>query len=55
MLGLGQMLNRATFRTGSRSVLFLSIALLVATVVMFNRLVWDRIYRAVHARYRLEG
>ena len=55
VLGLGQMLNRATFRTGSRSVLFLSIALLVATVVMFNRLVWDRIYRAVHARYRLEG
>ena len=55
VLGLGQMLNRATFRTGSRSVLFLSLALLVATVVMFNRLVWDRIYRAVHARYRLEG
>ena len=55
VLGLGQMLNRATFQTGSRSVLFLSLALLVATVVTFNRLVWDRIYRAVHARYRLEG
>jgi NitT/TauT family transport system permease protein len=55
VLGLGQMLNRATFQTGSRSVLFLSLALLVATVVTFNRLVWDRLYRAVHARYRLEG
>jgi NitT/TauT family transport system permease protein len=55
VLGVGQMLNRATFQTGSRSVLFLSLTLLVATVVTFNRLVWDRLYRMVHARYRLEG
>ena len=53
--GLGQMLNRATFETGNRTVLFLSLTLLVATVVTFNRLVWDRLYRSVHARYRLEG
>jgi NitT/TauT family transport system permease protein len=55
VLGIGQMLNRATFQTGSRAVLFLSLVLLVATVVIFNRLVWDRVYRSVHARYRLEG
>lgn len=55
VLGLGQMLNRATFQTGSRTLLFLSLLLLVATVVAFNRLVWDRLYRAVHARYRLEA
>ena len=55
VLGIGQMLNRATFQTGSRTMLFLSIALLVGTVVAFNRLVWDRLYREVHARYRLEG
>ncbi|HEY2954944.1 MAG TPA: ABC transporter permease subunit [Candidatus Eisenbacteria bacterium] len=54
VLGLGQMLNRATFQTGSRSLLFLSVALLVATVVTVNRLVWDPLYRAVSARYRLE-
>ena len=53
--GLGQMLNRATFETGNRTMLFLSITLLVATVVAFNRLVWDRVYRFVQARYRLEG
>ena len=28
---------------------------LVTTVIVFNRLVWDRLYRAVHERYRLEG
>jgi NitT/TauT family transport system permease protein len=55
VLGLGQMLNRATFQTGSRTLLFLSLMLLVVTVVTFNRLVWDRLYRAVHARYRLEA
>jgi NitT/TauT family transport system permease protein len=55
VLGIGQMLNRATFQTGSRTMLFLSIALLVGTVVAFNRLVWDRVYRVVHARFRLEG
>ncbi len=55
VLGLGQMLNRATFQTGNRALLFLSLTLLVVTVVAFNRLVWDRVYRAVHARYRLEA
>ena len=37
------------------AMVFQSFALLVATVVAFNRLVWDRVYRAVYARYRLEG
>ena len=55
VLGIGQMLNRATFQTGSRTLLFLSLSMLVTTVIVFNRLVWDRLYRAVHERYRLEG
>jgi NitT/TauT family transport system permease protein len=55
VLGVGQMLNRATFQTGNRALLFLSLSLLVVTVVAFNRLVWDRVYRTVHARYRLEA
>lgn len=53
--GLGAMLNRATFQTGDRTVLFLSLALLVVTVVTFNRVVWDRLYRYVQRRYVLEG
>jgi NitT/TauT family transport system permease protein len=53
--GLGAMLNRATFQTGNRTVLFLSLALLVVTVVTFNRVVWDRLYRYVQRRYVLEG
>jgi len=53
--GLGAALNRATFQTGDRTLLFLSLALLVVTVVAFNRLVWDRLYRYVQHRYVLEG
>lgn len=55
VLGLGQQLNRATFVTHDRTLLFLSVGLLVVTVVAFNRLVWARAYRYVHARYRMEG
>jgi NitT/TauT family transport system permease protein len=53
--GLGALLNRATFQTGDRTLLFLSLALLVVTVVTFNRVVWDRLYRHVQRRYVLEG
>jgi len=55
VLGVGALLNRATFGTGSRSLLFLSLAALVITVVTVNRLVWDRLYRYVLERYRMEG
>jgi NitT/TauT family transport system permease protein len=55
VLGIGQMLNQATFGLHNRTLLFLSLALLVGTVVAFNRLVWERLYRYVHDRYRMEG
>jgi NitT/TauT family transport system permease protein len=53
--GVGAMLNRATFQTGDRTLLLLSLAALVITVVAFNRLVWARLYRYVQRRYVLEG
>ncbi|MGH7730346.1 MAG: ABC transporter permease subunit, partial [Candidatus Eiseniibacteriota bacterium] len=53
--GVGATLNRATFQTGDRTMLFLSVALLVVTVVTFNRVVWARAYRYVQRRYVLEG
>ncbi len=55
VLGVGALLNRATFVTGSRSLLFLSLAALVVTVVSFNHFVWRRLYDHVTVRYRLEG
>ena len=55
VLGVVALINRATFKTGSRTLLFLSLAALVITVVAFNRLVWDRLYRHVNERYRMEG
>lgn len=53
--GIGALLNEATFGTGNRTILFLSLAVLVITVVAVNRLVWDRLFAYVNMRYRLEG
>ena len=53
--GIGEALDRAIYETGDRTMLFLSLALIVITVVTFNRLVWGRLYRHVQTRYQLEG
>lgn len=55
VLGVGALLNEATFESGDRTLLMLSVAALVVTVVAFNQLVWKRIFRFVHDRYRLEA
>lgn len=55
VLGLGALLNRATFQTGDRALLLLSLTVLVGTVVAVNRLVWAPLYATVQDRYRLEG
>jgi len=54
VVGVGALLNRATFQTGDRTLFLLSVAVLVITVVTFNRVVWRRLYEHVHQRYRLE-
>jgi NitT/TauT family transport system permease protein len=54
VVGVGAMLNEATFGSGDRTLLLLSVAVLVITVVTFNRLVWKRVFDFVHDRYRLE-
>jgi NitT/TauT family transport system permease protein len=53
--GIGEALNRAIYESGDRALLFLSLALIVVTVVSFNRLVWARLYRHAQTRYRLQG
>jgi NitT/TauT family transport system permease protein len=53
--GIGSELNHAVFESGDRTMLFLSLALIVVTVVSFNRIVWARLYRHVQERYQLEG
>jgi ABC-type anion transport system duplicated permease subunit len=53
--GIGAELNRAVYESGERTMLFLSLALIIVTVVSFNRIVWARLYRHVHERYQMEG
>lgn len=53
--GIGSELNHAVFESGERTMLFLSLALIVITVVSFNRIVWARLYKYVQERFQLEG
>lgn len=53
--GIGSELNRAVYESGERTMLFLSLALIIVTVVSFNRIVWARLYRHVHERFQMEG
>ena len=48
------MLNEATFLSGDRTLLLLSVSALVVTVVAINRLVWKRLSDHVYERYRTE-
>ncbi len=53
--GVGALIDRATYVTGDRTLLLLSVAALVITVVLINRLIWQRLYSHVNKRYQLEG
>ena len=51
----GATLDHATYVTGDLQVVTLSLASMVALVILVNRLFWDPIYQHVAARYKLEA
>jgi NitT/TauT family transport system permease protein len=51
--GIGKMLDLATFQ-GNLTHMFLAVAAMVVMVMVINRLVWQRIYRHVTLKYRIE-
>jgi NitT/TauT family transport system permease protein len=53
--GIGAILDRATYVTGDSQVIALSLASMVALVVLVNRLFWDPLYQHVAARYKMEA
>ena len=53
--GIGAILDRATYITGDSQVIALSLASMVALVVLVNRLFWDPLYQHVAARYKMEA
>jgi NitT/TauT family transport system permease protein len=54
VLGLGALLDAATYETGNSLMILLSLLSMVAVVVALNRLVWRRLYNLATDRYRLD-
>lgn len=54
VLGIGALLDRATYELGSGALIFLTLSAMVAVILLLNRLLWRRLYRFAVERYRLE-
>ncbi len=52
--GVGAMLDKAAYELGSVGLLFISVSVMVVTIVGMNRLFWRRLYRFVLSRYRVD-
>ncbi len=53
VLGLGALLDRATYETGNGVMILLSLLSMILAVMAVNRLVWRRLYAFATERYRL--
>src|SRR5581483_11868960 len=54
VLGLGALLDAATYETGDSMMILLSLLSMVVVVVGLNRLVWRRLYNVATERYRID-
>ena len=54
VLGLGALLDAATYETGNNLMILLSLLSMVVVVVSLNRLVWRRLYNVATERYRFD-
>jgi NitT/TauT family transport system permease protein len=54
VLGLGALLDAATYGSGNSVMMLLSLLSMVLVVILLNRLVWRRLYDVVTERYRLD-
>ncbi|HXR35152.1 MAG TPA: ABC transporter permease subunit [Candidatus Binataceae bacterium] len=54
VLGLGALLDRATYESGNGTMILLSLLSMVLIVMGINRLVWRPVYNYVTERYRVD-
>jgi NitT/TauT family transport system permease protein len=54
VLGLGALLDAATYETGNNLMILLSLLSMVVVVIGLNRLVWRRLYNLATERYRFD-
>src|SRR6202158_3176016 len=54
VLGLGALLDVATYETGNNLMILLSLLSMVVVVIGLNRLLWRRLYNVATERYRVD-
>ncbi|MHA2609540.1 MAG: ABC transporter permease subunit [bacterium JZ-2024 1] len=55
VLGIGSLLNRATYELGNPNLILYVLLFMVLFLLSFNFLVWKRLYSAALKRYRVES
>jgi len=54
VLGLGALLDAATYKTGNSVMILLSLLSMILVVLLLNRLMWRPLYNFATERYRLD-
>jgi NitT/TauT family transport system permease protein len=54
VLGIGSLLDAATYQSGNGVMILLSLLSMIAVVLLLNRLMWRRLYNLATERYRLD-
>jgi NitT/TauT family transport system permease protein len=54
VMGLGALLEEATYQTGNGVMILLSLLSMVAVVLVLNRLIWRPLYAVAAERYRID-
>jgi NitT/TauT family transport system permease protein len=53
--GIGSLLDQATYVSGNRQLILLTLVSLSATIVLMNRFIWRRAYAFASDRYKIEA
>ena len=53
--GIGSLLDYATYVSGDRRMILLTLIALIGTIILLNRLVWQRLYVVAADRYKIEA
>jgi len=53
--GIGSLLDHATYVSGDRRMILLTLIALIGAIVLLNRLIWHRLYVVAADRYKIEA
>ncbi|HEY6418353.1 MAG TPA: ABC transporter permease subunit [Candidatus Binataceae bacterium] len=54
VMGLGALLDAATYQTGNGVMILLSLLSMILVVIVLNRLIWRRLYEVATERFKLD-